>query len=163
MTECRICKAPAQEVHHINYQCESDDNGYFQDFHKNVKHNLLPLCKICHYREHNGSLNIKSYKKTSNGIIIDYDDNIQQSMLPVSKEVGEDANMEITEQEYIKLSDYIKKGKIYWYSRTKKTNSYRKCNDDVKIIKLINKLLSKNINNISDNDKLILKLYDPTM
>lgn len=154
ISECIICKSPAKEVHHINYQCESDSNGYFEDFHKNAKHNLLPLCKICHYKEHNGSLNIKSYKKTSKGIIIDYDDISNHSS------VKDD---DISEEDYIKLSNYIKKGKLYWYSRTQKKNSYRKCNDDVKIIKLINKLIDKNISNICDNDKLNLKLYDPTM
>jgi DNA mismatch repair protein MutS len=157
ISECMICKAPAEEVHHINYQCESDSNGYFNEFHKNVKHNLLPLCKICHYKQHNGSLNIKSYKQTSKGIIVDYDDKMSAKSDILA------SDNDISEEEYIKLSNYIKKGKIYWYSRTKKTNSYRKCNDEVKIIKLINKLIDKNISNICDNDRLNLKLYDPTM
>jgi len=184
MGECGICKKKAEDVHHINYQCESDSNGYFNDFHKNIKHNLLPLCKECHMREHNGSLNIKGYKKTSEGIIVDYarddvcklyaksEDNDSRSYEPASYEPAsyepvnyvdevKQIDENISEEEYIKLSRYIKKGKIFWYMRQNKTNGYKKCLDKTKIIKKINKLINKTMTDITD--KLCVKLYDPNM
>jgi DNA mismatch repair protein MutS len=71
--ECKICGKGAEETHHIVYQENADDNGNMTTYHKNKKHNLVPLCKECHKKEHSGELKIKGYIKTSSGIVLDYD------------------------------------------------------------------------------------------
>lgn len=70
---CGVCGDKATDTHHIKYQSKADKEGYFEEFHKNNKHNLVPLCKECHKKEHNGTLNIKGYIKTSDGILLDYE------------------------------------------------------------------------------------------
>ena len=68
MDICNVCKKnKSVDTHHINYQSLSDDNGFFENFHKNAKHNLIPICKDCHDKEHNGIINIEGFKQTSNG------------------------------------------------------------------------------------------------
>ena len=39
---------------------------------KDVKSNLVSLCKKCHNNVHNGDLEIYGYKQTSDGIKLDY-------------------------------------------------------------------------------------------
>ena len=70
---CEICQGIAVETHHIKYQEEADDNGFIGSYHKNAIHNLASLCKECHNKEHKGIIKINGYKKTSKGIILDYD------------------------------------------------------------------------------------------
>lgn len=70
--DCKICGNTAEETHHIVYQENADINGNMTTYHKNKKHNLVPLCKDCHKKEHSGQLKIKGYIKTSSGIILDY-------------------------------------------------------------------------------------------
>ena len=57
--KCKICNNNAEETHHIVYQENADKDGYINNFHKNSKHNLVPLCKDCHKKEHNGKIKIK--------------------------------------------------------------------------------------------------------
>ena len=42
------------EVHHINHQADADSNGIIcgEAFHKNIEHNLMVLCHICHKKIH---------------------------------------------------------------------------------------------------------------
>lgn len=70
--KCSIsgCNNDAIDTHHINYQTNANSDGYFEDFHKNNKHNLAPLCKECHDKEHRGHISIKGYVETSKGIIL---------------------------------------------------------------------------------------------
>ena len=70
--KCKICDKDAEETHHISYQENANDDGYITSFHKNAKHNLVPLCKECHRKEHSGDLKIKGYIATSAGVILDY-------------------------------------------------------------------------------------------
>jgi DNA mismatch repair protein MutS len=70
--KCKICDKDAEETHHISYQENANDDGYITSFHKNAKHNLVPLCKDCHRKEHSGDLKIKGYIATSAGVILDY-------------------------------------------------------------------------------------------
>jgi DNA mismatch repair protein MutS len=49
---CDRCGEPAREVHHILPQAASDEFGFVGHFHKNVKHNLVALCLVCHDIEH---------------------------------------------------------------------------------------------------------------
>ena len=70
--KCKICDNKAEETHHINEQCNADKNGNIKHFHKNINHNLVPLCKKCHLDTTHGSLIINGYIETSNGIKLDY-------------------------------------------------------------------------------------------
>ena len=50
---CILCKSRDQvEEHHIAEQHKADEKGFIGTFHKNVKYNLLPLCRSCHQKLH---------------------------------------------------------------------------------------------------------------
>ena len=72
MNNCEICNDIAVETHHINEQKNANINGFIGHFHKNNKHNLVPLCKKCHNDTTYGNLIINGYIQTSNGIILHY-------------------------------------------------------------------------------------------
>lgn len=68
---CEICKQQqAVDCHHLQYQCDSNENGYINNdnslFNKNHKANLCAVCKSCHDKIH---IENKRYKriKTSEG------------------------------------------------------------------------------------------------
>lgn len=77
---CEICKyIPTKnsiplDTHHIEEQKNCDDRGFVKDksYHKNKKFNLVSLCKNCHLKIDTGELEIRGYKQTTNGIILDY-------------------------------------------------------------------------------------------
>lgn len=171
MSECYMCKGVAEDTHHINYQSESED-GFFRDFHQNMKHNLVPLCKSCHKKEHSGEIHINGFIKTSDGTVIDYEDiispgddkkKIEHNVNPtqISDELS---SVLISEEEYALLGQYVKRGKCYWYIRTIKTNIFKKCSNEQKIIEKINKVLRRQaIIQLSDNHEVFNGLYDPTV
>ena len=71
--DCSICQQKAEDVHHIKFQCTADENNIIEShIVKDVKSNLVPLCKKCHNEVHNGSLEISGYIQTSDGIKLDY-------------------------------------------------------------------------------------------
>ena len=76
--KCVICGNNGSEypldTHHIKEQNEFDDSKY-TSFHKNKLSNLVVLCKEHHDSVHNGNLIINGYKDTTNGIILDYEEN----------------------------------------------------------------------------------------
>jgi DNA mismatch repair protein MutS len=45
---CAKCGKNAEEVHHVLPQASADDKGFIGHFHKNARHNLVPLCSACH-------------------------------------------------------------------------------------------------------------------
>lgn len=45
VTKCVICGSTAEDVHHISQRSLADKAGFIGHFHKNNKHNLIPLCK----------------------------------------------------------------------------------------------------------------------
>ena len=46
MNHCHICfKKNNLETHHIKDQQFADENQMIDNHHKNIKHNLVPLCK----------------------------------------------------------------------------------------------------------------------
>jgi len=65
------CNNMAQETHHIKEQCKADQNGFIDHEHKNVKSNLLPLCKKCHDAITYKKINVKGIQFTSEGLILD--------------------------------------------------------------------------------------------
>jgi 5-methylcytosine-specific restriction endonuclease McrA len=72
MDKCGICGELAIDTHHIKYQSDADSEGFLESHHKNIKHNLAPLCKSCHIKEHNGDITIEGYVQTSHGIILSH-------------------------------------------------------------------------------------------
>ena len=68
------------DTHHIVYQQYENDKGYVKinntQHHKNQEHNLIPLCKSCHDKEHNGTISIKGYIETTTGRKLLYDVNV---------------------------------------------------------------------------------------
>ena len=73
MDTCEICNSSADETHHINEQCNADKNNMINHFHKNKKHNLVPLCKQCHLNVTHGKLLIHGWIETSNGRQLNYE------------------------------------------------------------------------------------------
>ena len=72
LDNCYICKKKAEHTHHIKEQNLADSNGLIGHFHKNNKHNLISLCEGCHHNVHHGSLEINGWKKTNQGLVLDY-------------------------------------------------------------------------------------------
>ena len=77
---CEICKnANACDVHHINQQCDANENNIINDnehgiFNKNKLWNLVSLCKECHQSIHSAPprIIIEGYVNTSSGIELIY-------------------------------------------------------------------------------------------
>ncbi len=74
LTTCAICKGMVEDTHHIAPQEIADEMGNIGHFHKNHKYNLLPLCKDCHNKVHDGKLMIRGFVMTSEGLKIDFDE-----------------------------------------------------------------------------------------
>lgn len=75
LTSCAICKNAVEDTHHISPQEHADEHGNIDGrFHKDHKYNLLPLCKDCHNRVHEGNLLIRGFVMTSRGLEIDFDE-----------------------------------------------------------------------------------------
>jgi DNA mismatch repair protein MutS len=159
MSQCAICKTDAIDTHHINYQSMSDDDGFFTNFHQNIKHNLMPLCKECHIKHHSGVIKIKGYKSTSTGRVVDYE------IINYHKEETEIEDKEaITEDEIEVLKQYVRRGKCNWFLRSVKTNIFKECSNMCKIEAKINKLLKRNVvNDLSKDTILSNSLHDPTL
>jgi DNA mismatch repair protein MutS len=66
---CEKCnKNIGKEIHHLQYQKDSDENGiiYTENavFHKNNLANLITLCEKCHNEIHKKDLKLKKVKTT---------------------------------------------------------------------------------------------------
>ena len=72
VNDCEICGKKAVDTHHIRFQEDANEKGFFDDvyYHKNHIGNLVALCKKCHDDVHNGNLEIEGKVFTSNGIKI---------------------------------------------------------------------------------------------
>ena len=76
---CEICgKIPKDgetplDTHHIDFQCNADEDGFIGHMKKDVKSNLVTLCKDHHQAVHNGSLLIHGYQKTTRGIVLEFE------------------------------------------------------------------------------------------
>jgi DNA mismatch repair protein MutS len=65
--KCGVCGTSADHTHHVRFQAEADGRGFVDHFHKDAKHNLVPLCEACHERVHRGEVDILGYQHTSDG------------------------------------------------------------------------------------------------
>ena len=73
MDECKICSSKEKlETHHIKDQQYADQNNMINNHHKNIKHNLVPLCKSCHQKVTNNIIIVNGWKETTNGRILDW-------------------------------------------------------------------------------------------
>ena len=73
MDVCGVCSDKSSETHHINEQNIADENNIINHYHKNIKHNLVPLCKECHLKVTHENLRIYGYVKTDKGITLNYE------------------------------------------------------------------------------------------
>lgn len=62
MDRCMTCNGKAEDTHHINFQCNSDKNGFFskedgkEHVYKHDKYNLVTLCRACHIKIHKNKI-----------------------------------------------------------------------------------------------------------
>lgn len=71
--ECAICKTLDNlDVHHIKFQCNSNDFGLIEHVEVHSKSNLVVLCKKHHLDVHQDKLIINGYLDTSDGPILDH-------------------------------------------------------------------------------------------
>jgi DNA mismatch repair protein MutS len=74
IARCALCDAPVDEVHHIAPQHLADEEGHIGHFHKNHRHNLIPLCKKHHEMVHKGQITISGFVMTSDGLQLHYEE-----------------------------------------------------------------------------------------
>jgi DNA mismatch repair protein MutS len=79
VTKCVICGAMAEDVHHISQRSLADKAGFIGHFHKDNKHNLVPLCKEHHKEIHDGVLKVDGFMMTSNGLELQFEKQISSS------------------------------------------------------------------------------------
>jgi DNA mismatch repair protein MutS len=75
MIECHLCKDKNNlETHHINFQKDCNENYVIDKPHikKNSNANIVNLCRECHDMIDNGKIVINGWLDTSNGRILDY-------------------------------------------------------------------------------------------
>lgn len=141
MDLCQICKKnKAVHTHHIKYQ-------KYDTYDKNAKYNLLPLCEICHQKEHSDVYHIEGFVDTSEGKTIQINHNTSNL-----------THNTITHNtiDYNHLYKYVRYGKCNkWYYRTKETGIFKEIHDEKILLK---KLLKLHIYTITDDMKD--KLFD---
>jgi len=71
---CEICGTQTSlDVHHIKFQSTADGCGYIGNYHKNVKGNLVVLCKEHHNLVHDQNITINGWKMSAkNGRFLDF-------------------------------------------------------------------------------------------
>jgi DNA mismatch repair protein MutS len=74
LTKCALCNSPVEDVHHIKAQSVADEDGNIDHFHKNHKHNLIPLCKEHHNKVHEGKIVISGFVMSEEGLKLHYDE-----------------------------------------------------------------------------------------
>ncbi len=101
VTKCIICGAMAEDVHHISQRSLADEAGFIGHFHKDNKHNLIPLCKEHHKLIHDGKLQVNGFVMTSKGLELKFEE--QMSKPEVKKvqepEINEDIEVKELEEE----------------------------------------------------------------
>ena len=96
VTKCVICGAMAEDVHHISQRSLADEAGFIGHFHKDNKHNLIPLCKEHHNQIHDGKLHVNGFIMTSKGLELQFEEQI--SKVEVKKVVEPEINEKVEEK-----------------------------------------------------------------
>ena len=99
VTKCVICGAIAEDVHHISQRSLADKAGFIGHFHKDNKHNLVPLCKEHHNQIHDGKLHVNGFIMTSKGLELQFEEQLKK---PKGEKVVEpeiNKNVEVKELE----------------------------------------------------------------
>lgn len=150
--KCILCNSESSDTHHINFQSNADSNGFFKNYHKNIEHNLVILCKKCHLKVHNDEIIINGYKDTSEGLKLDY------NIINTNKENNISYEFSVDDIEKLKTYILYNKNKVCYF-RTTKTSKFNRCDDDTKILKKINNILKLNLTSIPNNLSIILIDY----
>ncbi len=74
LTRCAVCNDNVEDTHHIQEQHTADKHGNIGHIPKDHKYNLVPLCKSCHNKVHQGKLKINGFVKTSKGFALDIEE-----------------------------------------------------------------------------------------
>ena len=80
VTKCVICGVVADDVHHISHQAASNKAGFIGHFHQDHRSNLVPLCKQHHREIHEGKIKVKGFVMTSNGLELDFEEQIVEEV-----------------------------------------------------------------------------------
>ncbi len=86
VTKCVICGAVADDVHHISHKSLADQAGFIGHFHKDHKHNLIPLCKEHHNQIHDGKIKVDGFVMTSKGLELQYEEQLSKPKMEVIEE-----------------------------------------------------------------------------
>ncbi|MBA1438646.1 MAG: DNA mismatch repair protein [Epsilonproteobacteria bacterium] len=87
VTKCVICGAMAEDVHHIQHKSLADKAGFIDHFHKDHRHNLIPLCKEHHNQIHEGKLHVKGFVMTSKGLELEFEEQLKKPEVKVEPEL----------------------------------------------------------------------------
>jgi len=79
VTKCVICGAVAEDVHHISHKSLADSAGFIGHFHKDHKHNLVPLCKEHHKQIHEGKIKVDGFIMTSKGLELQFEEQMSKN------------------------------------------------------------------------------------
>ena len=97
VTKCVICGAVAEDVHHISQRSLADEAGFIGHFHKDNKHNLIPLCKEHHKQIHEGKLSVNGFVMTSKGLELQFEEQINKPKVEVVEEPQINEDIEVKE------------------------------------------------------------------
>ena len=101
VTKCIICGAVAEDVHHISHQSLADKAGFIGHFHKDNKHNLVPLCKEHHKQIHEGKLHVNGFIMTSKGLELQFDEQMAKPEVKkvIEPEINENVEVKKVEED----------------------------------------------------------------
>ncbi len=99
VTKCIICGAMAEDVHHISQRSLADKAGFIGHFHKDNKHNLIPLCKEHHNKIHEGKLHVNGFVMTSKGLELQFEEQLKKPKVEKNLEPEINENVEVKEIE----------------------------------------------------------------
>ncbi len=101
VTKCIICGAVAEDVHHISQKSLADEAGFIGHFHKDNKHNLVPLCKEHHHQIHDGKLHVNGFIMTSKGLELQFEEQMSKPEVKkvVEPEINENVEVEKVDED----------------------------------------------------------------
>ncbi len=107
VTKCVICGATAEDVHHISQKSLADTAGFIGHFHKDNKHNLVPLCKEHHSQIHDGKLHVNGFIMTSKGLELQFEEQMRQPKVKKVQEPEINEQVEIKKEEQNKPKGFV--------------------------------------------------------